>query len=173
MLAAGQGFEPWAPSGATVFKTARFVRSRTPPCSVISLSAHTGTRTLNRCKSHYCGLQGVLAGTRSKSYATDWWLLGSRFTGVCVARHGVSARLISPPRAFNVSGALPATHVAAATLNKGESLAFALPHVKRMLLLLRAPSRSRTYNPRIKSPLLCQLSYRGFGGPLLSGVCFG
>ena len=43
-------------------------------------------------------------------------------------------------------------------------MAFALPHVKRMLLLLRAPSRSRTYNPRIKSPLLCQLSYRGVGG---------
>ena len=66
----------------------------------------------------------------------------------------VSARFMSPPCAFIVSGALPATHVAAATLNKGESLVFALPHVKRMLLLLRAPSRSRTYNPRIKSPLL-------------------
>ena len=29
--AAGQGFEPWAPCGATVFDTARFGRSRTPP----------------------------------------------------------------------------------------------------------------------------------------------
>lgn len=66
----------------------------------------------------------------------------------------VSARLVSPPRAFMVSGALPATHVAAATLNKGESLAFALPHVKRMLLLLRAPSRTRTYGHQIKSLLL-------------------
>ena len=162
MLAAGQGFEPWAPAGATVFKTARFVHSRTPPCSVISLSAHTGTRTLNRYKPHYCGLQGVLAGTRSKSYATGGCLV--RVSLGFALSDSVSARLVSPPRAFRVSGALPATHVAAATLNKGESLAFALPHVKRMLLLLRAPSRSRTYNPRIKSPLLCQLSYRGIGG---------
>jgi hypothetical protein len=28
-------------------------------------------------------------------------------------------------------------------------------------VLLHAPGRNRTFNLRIKSPLLCQLSYRG------------
>ena len=130
-------------------------------------------RDSNRYKPHYCSLQGVLAGTRSKSDTTFPPTLGSHFTGACVARPGWPPRLTVPLCAFTVSGALPATHVAAATLNKGESLAFALPHVKRMLLLLRAPSRSRTYNPRIKSPLLCQLSYRGLGGTLLSECVLG
>ena len=31
LTAARQGFEPWAPFGATVFDTARFGRSRTLP----------------------------------------------------------------------------------------------------------------------------------------------
>ena len=31
------------------------------------------------------------------------------------------------------------------------------------LAALHAPARNRTWNLRIKSPLLCQLSYRGVG----------
>ena len=63
----------------------------------------------SRCVLVCSSSHGLVAKTSSKSYATGGWLLGSRFTGVCVARHGVSARLMSPPRAFWVSGALPAT----------------------------------------------------------------
>ena len=130
-----------------------------------SLSSPTGTRTLNRYKPRYRSLQDGLASVRSKPHATGVWLLGSHFTGTCVAQPCWLLRLTVPPCAFWVSGALPATQVAAATLNRGESLAFALPHVKRMLLLPRAPSRTRTRDPPIKSRLLYPLSYRGVSSP--------
>src|SRR5690606_18971298 len=44
-----------------------------------------------------------------------------------------------------------------------------IPHFSIPLLSIgfrRAPGRTRTYNPRIKSPLLCPLSYRGSLGKL-------
>ena len=97
-------------------------------------------------------LQGALAAARSKPHSAFLRPLGSRFTGSSVAQPGrLRGRLTAPPRAFNVSGALPATQILIAafksrsiarpqpsqwnTRSDRDSLAFTAPHFEQVLLL--------------------------------------
>lgn len=52
----------------------------------------------SRRKLVCCSLRGLVAKTSSKSYATGEWLLGSRFTGVCVARRCVGPACVPSAR---------------------------------------------------------------------------
>lgn len=55
-------------------------------------------KDLSRRKLVCCSLRGLVAETSSKSYATGEWLLGSRFSGVCVARQCVGPAYVPSAR---------------------------------------------------------------------------
>ena len=78
-------------------------------------------RDSNRCNLAYSRLHDLVTKASSKSHDAFTRPLGSHFTGTSTTRPDGLPRLTVHPRAFNVSGALPATLMPVAeTTSRGE-----------------------------------------------------
>ena len=71
----------------------------------------TNHRATRRYNLAYTRLHDLVAKASSKSHSAFLRPLGSRFTGTSATYPDGLPRLTVPPRAFNVSGALPATRI--------------------------------------------------------------
>ena len=71
----------------------------------------TNHRATRRYNLAYTRLHNLVAKASSKSHSAFLRPLGSRFTGTSATYPDGLPRLTAPPRAFNVSGALPATRI--------------------------------------------------------------
>ena len=71
----------------------------------------TNHRATRRYNLAYTRLHDLVAKASSKSHSAFLRPLGSRFTGTSATYPNGLPRLTVPPRAFNVSGALPATRI--------------------------------------------------------------
>ena len=71
----------------------------------------TNHRATRRYNLAYTRLHDLVAKVSSKSHSAFLHPLGSRFTGTSATYPDGLPRLTVPPRAFNVSGALPATRI--------------------------------------------------------------
>ena len=126
----------------------------------------TNHRATRRYNLVYSRLHDLVTKVSSKSHSALTRPLGSRFTGTSTTCPDGLLCLTVPPRAFNISGALPATSTLIdlfasrpidaphdAQLNTRSdrgSLAFATPHAEHVLLGEYHISTTRAHTHRIQ-----------------------
>ena len=91
----------------------RATRTRAPSAKRRTPTPRSGTnhRATRRYNLAYTRLHDLVAKASSKSHSAFLRPLGSRFTGTSATYPDGLPRLTVPPRAFNVSGALPANRI--------------------------------------------------------------